>query len=123
VLKYFDADRRVLDGGECGIGIESTVIDMSRTPYQIMRQGALSEAQVFSALEKHDRARHNGGTAAAKRPALRVIESLGGLIIDCDEVYHELLQNDRRCGGAWRAFSRVWTESGVDRKSLGPSFF
>lgn len=32
-----------------------------------------------------------GGTGAGKTSALRVLEKLGAYIIDCDALYHELL--------------------------------
>ena len=51
VLEYFDGKiGAVLDGGECGIGTESTIIDMSQRPYRILRKGALSEKEISRAL-------------------------------------------------------------------------
>ena len=35
-----------------------------------------------------------GGTGCGKTTALRTIDELGGLVIDCDRVYHELLMQD-----------------------------
>ncbi|MBO6010345.1 MAG: dephospho-CoA kinase, partial [Oscillospiraceae bacterium] len=35
-----------------------------------------------------------GPTGAGKTTALRVLAELGAVIIDCDEVYHDLLEND-----------------------------
>ncbi len=35
-----------------------------------------------------------GGTGCGKTTALRAIEELGGMVIDCDRVYHELLTRD-----------------------------
>ena len=38
VVEYFDGKiSAVIDGGECGIGTESTIIDMSKTPDKILR--------------------------------------------------------------------------------------
>ena len=40
VLSYFDGKIPcVFDGGECEIGTESTVLDMTSKPYKILRQG------------------------------------------------------------------------------------
>lgn len=51
VMRYFDGKiAAVIDGGECGIGRESTLIDMSATPYRILRQGALSESDIRKTL-------------------------------------------------------------------------
>ncbi len=33
-----------------------------------------------------------GGTGAGKPSALRAVESLGGQVIDCDQLYHEMLE-------------------------------
>jgi len=43
VLAYFDGKiDAVIDGGECALGQESTIISMNAEPYKILRQGALS---------------------------------------------------------------------------------
>jgi len=81
----------VIDGGECGIGLESTIIDMSCKPYRILRQGALSEEEIAQALvEDMTVFGITGGTGCGKTTALNQINALGGLVIDCDEVYHRL---------------------------------
>ena len=36
-----------------------------------------------------------GGTGCGKTTALSILEELGGLIIDCDRVYHDLLKTDK----------------------------
>ena len=51
VLNYFDGKiEAVIDGGACDIGFESTVLDMSKTPYQIVRQGALEKEKIEDVL-------------------------------------------------------------------------
>ena len=35
-----------------------------------------------------------GGTGCGKTTLLRVIEAAGGLVLDCDRIYHELLRTD-----------------------------
>ena len=40
----------VLDGGPCTVGVESTILDLTVTPYQILRQGGLSREQLESVL-------------------------------------------------------------------------
>ena len=35
-----------------------------------------------------------GPTGAGKTTLLREVEALGGAVIDCDAVYHELLEHD-----------------------------
>ena len=36
-----------------------------------------------------------GPTGAGKTTALREVERLGGTVIDCDQVYHEMLEHDQ----------------------------
>ena len=40
----------VLDGGQCSVGVESTILDMTVTPYRILRQGGLSRADIEGVL-------------------------------------------------------------------------
>ncbi len=42
----------VLDGGPCTVGVESTILDLTLTPYRILRQGGLSRADIESVLGK-----------------------------------------------------------------------
>ena len=57
VLAYFDGQiTAVIDGGPCGIGRESTLVDLSHTPYRILRSaknrfGATNEIGVFEMLD------------------------------------------------------------------------
>ena len=45
VLAYFDGQiAAVIDGGPCGIGRESTLVDLSHTPYRILRSAADTSA-------------------------------------------------------------------------------
>ena len=61
-----------------------------------------------------------GPTGAGKTTALRVLEQLGGQVVDCDAVYHELLQTDGallgRIEAAFPGVVKDWT---LDRKALG----
>ncbi|MBQ9440831.1 MAG: threonylcarbamoyl-AMP synthase [Alphaproteobacteria bacterium] len=40
----------ILDGGECNIGIESTIIDLTRRPYVILRPGGVSNEDIEAFL-------------------------------------------------------------------------
>jgi L-threonylcarbamoyladenylate synthase len=40
----------VLDGGACPVGVESTIVDLTTTPPQVLRAGAISTADVESIL-------------------------------------------------------------------------
>lgn len=41
----------ILDGGECTIGLESTIIDCSSEPFQLLRSGAITASQIWDACE------------------------------------------------------------------------
>ena len=40
----------VLDGGECTVGVESTILDLTVTPYRILRRGGLSREDIEAVL-------------------------------------------------------------------------
>lgn len=46
----FDAQLLVLDGGECAVGIESSIVDCSRGGAVLLRPGVLTAAQIEAAL-------------------------------------------------------------------------
>lgn len=126
VLGYFSGKiSGVLDGGVCAVGVESTVIDMSSAPYRILRSGALTESELHRTLtESLTVFGITGGTGGGKTTALNVVKNLGGLIIDCDEVYHELLEHDEHMIAEIAArFPAAMGESGIVRKALGKIVF
>ena len=126
VVEYFDGKiSAVIDGGECGIGTESTIIDMSKTPYKILREAALPEETLRNALvDDLTVLGITGGTGCCKTTALRQLEALGAMIIDCDAVYHELLETDEKLLNAIEtAFPGSVTDGKLDRKRLGGIVF
>jgi L-threonylcarbamoyladenylate synthase len=66
-----------------------------------------------------------GGTGAGKTSALRALEELGGLVLDCDAIYHQMLRTDPALRGAITdAFGDVFTPEGaLDRMKLGGIVF
>ena len=40
----------VLDGGPCAVGVESTILDLTVTPYRILRQGGLGREELQAVL-------------------------------------------------------------------------
>ncbi len=96
VRGYFDGKiAAIVDGGPCGLGRESTLLDLSRTPYRVLRQGALAEEEIAEALaEAMTVVGITGPSGAGKTTALAEIEARGGLVLDCDAIYHELLERD-----------------------------
>ena len=65
-----------------------------------------------------------GPTGAGKTTALRVLEELGAVIIDCDAVYHDLLENSEDMLAELRAeFPEAFETGAFDRKKLGSIVF
>lgn len=126
VMQYFDGKiAAVIDGGECGIGRESTLIDMSAAPYKILRQGALSEGEIRRTLaDELTVIGITGGTGCGKTTALRELERQGALIIDCDALYHELLESSTQMlSDIDKAFPETVIDGKLDRKALGAVVF
>lgn len=126
VLEYFDGKiDAVLDGGECGIGRESTLIDLSRMPYRILRQGALPADEIADALVDGMKIIGiTGGTGCGKTTALNELERRGALLIDCDAVYHRMLETDRpMLDEIEKYFPGAVVDGKLDRKALGAVVF
>lgn len=66
-----------------------------------------------------------GPTGAGKTTLLREVEKLGGAVIDCDAVYHEMLKSDITLQDMLeREFGPLRDEAGsIDRKKLGSIVF
>jgi L-threonylcarbamoyladenylate synthase len=70
VRDEFGPDLVVLDGGDCEVGLESTIVDLSRGPPVLLRPGAISRGDLAAVLGEapHDRDEHApraSGTLAA----------------------------------------------------------
>ena len=94
VLKVFDGViDAVIDGGACTLGRESTILDMSKKPYRVLRQGALPEESISDALTEN---MHifgiTGTTGSGKTSVLEAFRRKGALLLDCDRLYHDLLE-------------------------------
>jgi L-threonylcarbamoyladenylate synthase len=49
---FFDKDDLVLDGGQCLVGIESTIIDCTGLALKVLRPGSITEEMIEQVLEK-----------------------------------------------------------------------
>jgi len=126
VLGYFDGRiDAVIDGGPCGLGRESTLIDMSRTPYKILREAALHEETVAEALaENLTVIGITGPSGCGKTTALQELEGFGTLVLDCDKIYHELLEsNQALLQELESAFPGTVINGKLDRRALGRIVF
>ena len=65
-----------------------------------------------------------GGSGCGKTTLLRQIEALGGLVLDCDAVYHELLTTDKEMLAAIeKRFPGTVENGSLQRKKLGAIVF
>lgn len=66
-----------------------------------------------------------GGTGAGKTNALKAIEDLGGVIVDCDKVYHQMLEENQEMRNAINVvFPGVFHADGkLNRQKLGQEVF
>jgi len=65
-----------------------------------------------------------GGSGCGKTTLLRTIQDMGGLVLDCDAIYHELLSTDHDLLRAIDArFSGTVRQGKLDRKALGAIVF
>ena len=65
-----------------------------------------------------------GGTGCGKTTALEVIRELGGIVLDCDAIYHNLLQTDASLLAAIEErFPGTVSKEGLARKKLGAIVF
>lgn len=65
-----------------------------------------------------------GGTGCGKTTLLQLIRQRGGLVLDCDEIYHRLLEADRQMLAAIKnRFPQAFPQDTLDRKALGKIVF
>lgn len=65
-----------------------------------------------------------GGSGSGKSTLLSMIAEYGGIILDCDVIYHQLLQTDTALlNDIERTFPGTVTDGVLDRKKLGAIVF
>jgi L-threonylcarbamoyladenylate synthase len=65
---FLDSDDLVLNGGQCSVGIESTIIDCTGLVPRILRPGAITQEMIEESLQK--KAENNEGISETKAPGL-----------------------------------------------------
>ena len=64
-----------------------------------------------------------GGTGSGKTTLLKTAEALGFRVLDCDAIYHELLETDPSLLAAIEdRFPAPWNRAGCSEKSWGRWF-
>lgn len=65
-----------------------------------------------------------GGSGCGKTTLLEAVGALGGVTLDCDEIYHQLLTRDGSLQSALReAFPQAYPKGTLERKILGSIVF
>ena len=65
-----------------------------------------------------------GPTGAGKTSALRAVRKMGGAVLDCDAIYHEMLKTNAELRQALTdTFGPVFDKNGLDRQKLGKIVF
>lgn len=126
VINYFNGYIDcIIDNGNCSIGQESTIIDLSKTPYVILRQGSLPIEKITEVLLKCVKIIGiTGPTGSGKSTALKIIEANNGLILDCDKIYHSLLDsNAEMINELKQRFPDSFANDKLDRKKLSSIVF
>ena len=126
VHSYFDGKiEMIVDGGICDLGIESTLIDMTVKPYRILREGALPETEIANTLVENLKVFGiTGGSGTGKTTALKFFEKKEAVVIDCDALYHELLDTDAELNEELvKNFPGAEKNGKINRKLLGNIVF
>lgn len=127
VLSYFDGKiAAVIDGGSCSLGTESTILDMSRKPFRILRRGALQENEIIDALIKRLQVFGiTGSSGSGKTTVLSWLKKKGAYVIDCDALYHEMLHTHKPMLSAlYERFPEAFDkEESLDRSRLAALVF
>jgi L-threonylcarbamoyladenylate synthase len=65
---HLDSSDSVLDGGQCSVGIESTIVDCTGVAPRVLRPGAITQEMIEESLGKN--AEKNEGRSETKAPGL-----------------------------------------------------
>ena len=89
-------------------------------------QNRLKKAAAFQVINADEQCvvGITGGSGSGKTTLLRAVENAGGMVLDCDAIYHELLATDIPLLTAIEnRFPGVITAGNLDRKKLGNIVF
>ncbi len=90
-------------------------------------QNRLKKAAAFHIVDAEEETEIigiTGGSGSGKTTLLKLIRDCGGLVLDCDAIYHELLQtDDAMLSAIENRFPGTVTQGELDRKKLGAIVF
>ena len=86
----------ILDGGQCKIGLESTIVDLSGKP-TILRQGAITSKKIYKILKK--KINTNTKSKFIKSPGQLKLHYSPGIPVSMNKIYSKM-------GGAFIAFGK-----------------
>jgi L-threonylcarbamoyladenylate synthase len=90
VREEFGADLCILDGGACEVGLESTIVDLSRGEPVLLRPGAISREDIRSVLGKAPRDRDAQAPRASGTLAAHYAPRTALVMIDLEELEQEV---------------------------------
>lgn len=70
----------ILDGGACEVGIESTIIDLSRSTPEILRPGAITADQIAAVIGRQPRVRSDAAQATEPASAEETAPRVSGAL-------------------------------------------
>jgi L-threonylcarbamoyladenylate synthase len=106
----------ILDGGECPVGVESTIVDCTVNPVQVLRPGAITPEQIAALL---------GQVATASGPSRAAGMLTSHYAPRCTVELFEHRRDAERRLGELRASSReaVWFDAASDLTSAARSLY
>ncbi|MCE9559870.1 MAG: threonylcarbamoyl-AMP synthase, partial [Armatimonadetes bacterium] len=120
----------ILDGGPCKVGIESTILDLTSEPPQILRNGQISRSQIESALGRSVAERSTGMKSApgmydrhyAPRTPVVLVEKLharqGGLTFGATENSHQRHMPSEPVNYAFELYNALFELDGHELESI-----
>ena len=98
---------------------------MQKVPVKILREGALAKEEIENALLSGVRLIGvTGGSGSGKTTVTQFLAAQGVLALDCDKIYHELLETNADMLAEIEArFPAVFKNGKLDRKMLGAIVF
>lgn len=126
VYEYFNNRiEAIIDNGPCELGFESTIIDFSAKPFCVIRNGSLNVEDIKEFILRNTKIIGiTGGSGSGKTTLLQCFSDDDALVIDCDNVYHNMLENDYELLDELKnAFSNAFINGSLDRNILSNIVF